>query len=64
MQGHRSETRRSTSAAGHYARPRLERLGTFRELTLSGGANFSDMWTTDSADGCQMTSSSSYTCYR
>lgn len=64
MQGHGSETRRSASAAGRYATPKLERLGTFRELTLSGGASFSDMWVTDSADGCQMTSSSSYTCYR
>ena len=45
-----------------YAKPRLSRLGTFRELTRSGGQHFSDMFTTDSSDGCVMTSSSSYTC--
>jgi hypothetical protein len=45
-----------------YVKPRLERLGTFRELTRSGGAAFSDMWTTDGTDGCVITSSSSYTC--
>jgi hypothetical protein len=44
-----------------YMKPRLERLGTFRELTRSGGADFSDMWTVDGADGCIVTSSS-YTC--
>lgn len=45
----------------NYDTPRLERLGTFRELTRSGGASFTDMFTTD-GDGCAMTSSSSYTC--
>jgi hypothetical protein len=50
--------------AGNYGKPKLERLGSFRELTLAGGASFSDMWTTDSSDGCSMTSSSSYTCYK
>jgi hypothetical protein len=45
-----------------YVKPRLERLGTFRELTQAGGAAFSDLWTTDSADGCAMNGSSSYTC--
>jgi len=45
-----------------YAPPRLSRLGTFRELTRSGGSAFSDMFTTDGTDGCLMTSSSSYTC--
>ena len=44
-----------------YQKPRLERLGTFRELTRSGGADFSDMWTVDGTDGCIATSSS-YTC--
>jgi hypothetical protein len=45
-----------------YERPRLERLGTLRELTLAGGAHFSDMWTSDADDGCRLDSSSSYTC--
>lgn len=45
-----------------YGQPRLSRLGTFRELTRAGGASFSDMFTTDSADGCVMKGSSSYTC--
>ena len=49
---------------GSYVKPRLERLGTFRELTQAGGASFSDMWTTDSADGCVMTGSASYTCIK
>jgi len=44
-----------------YVKPKLERLGTFRELTRSGGAAFNDMFSTD-GDGCKMTSSSSYTC--
>ena len=47
---------------GLYAKPRLERLGTFRELTQAGGAAFSDLWTTDSAVGCVLNGSSSYTC--
>jgi len=47
-----------------YAKPRLEKLGTFRELTQAGGASFSDMWTTDSSDGCAITGSSTYTCSR
>jgi hypothetical protein len=45
-----------------YATPRLSRLGTFRELTRSGGSAFSDMFTTDGTDGCIMNSSTSYTC--
>jgi hypothetical protein len=45
-----------------YAKPRLARLGTFRELTRSGGQAFSDMFTTDGTDGCIMNSSTSYTC--
>jgi hypothetical protein len=45
-----------------YVKPRLDRLGTFRELTRSGGEAFSDMWTVDGSDGCSMSSSSSYTC--
>ena len=49
---------------GSYEKPRLERLGTFRELTQAGGAAFSDMWTTDGTDGCAMNGSSSYTCSR
>jgi hypothetical protein len=48
--------------SGSYVKPKLEKLGTFRELTQAGGASFSDMWTTDSADGCVMTSSSTYSC--
>jgi hypothetical protein len=45
-----------------YAKPRLERIGTFRELTQAGGASFSDMWTTDTNDACALNGSSSYTC--
>lgn len=45
-----------------YNQPRLSRLGTFRELTRSGGLSFSDMFTTDGTDGCAMRGSSSYTC--
>lgn len=45
-----------------YGKPRLERLGTFRELTQAGGAAFSDLFATDSAVGCVLNSSSSYTC--
>jgi hypothetical protein len=47
---------------GLYAKPRIERLGTFRELTQAGGSEFSDLWTTDSGDGCVVNGSSSYTC--
>jgi hypothetical protein len=47
-----------------YGKPRLERLGTFRELTQSGGQAFSDMWTTDGTDGCALQGSSSYTCHK
>ena len=47
---------------GSYVKPRLERLGTFRELTQAGGTAFSDLWTTDGTVGCVMTSSSTYTC--
>jgi len=53
-----------SSAAGAYGKPQLQRLGTFRELTLGGGSSFSDMWTTDGTDGCVLDSSSSYTCYK
>jgi hypothetical protein len=49
---------------GAYGKPRLERLGTFRELTQAGGAAFSDLFTTDAAVGCVMTSSKTYTCYK
>jgi len=45
-----------------YDQPKLSRLGTFRELTRSGGLSFSDMFTTDGSDGCVMRGSSSYTC--
>jgi hypothetical protein len=45
-----------------YEKPKLQRFGTLRELTLSGGAKASDDWTTDSSDGCALTSSKSYTC--
>lgn len=48
---------------GMYHQPRLERLGSFRELTQAGGAAFSDLWTTDAADGCSLNGSSSYVCY-
>jgi hypothetical protein len=47
---------------GLYVKPRLERLGTFRELTQAGGTAFSDLFTTDGTDGCAMSGSSSYTC--
>lgn len=46
-----------------YAKPRLERLGTFRELTRSGGTAWSDLFTVDGTDGCAMTSST-VTCYK
>jgi hypothetical protein len=36
-----------------YETPKLERYGTFRELTLGGGAFRLDGLTTDSADGCE-----------
>jgi len=52
------------NGSGSYVKPRLEKLGTFRELTQAGGAHFSDMWTTDSSDGCSMSGSDSYTCTR
>jgi len=51
------------AGSGSYAKPRLERLGTFRELTQAGGASFSDMWTTDSNEGCVIRGSSTYVCY-
>jgi hypothetical protein len=59
MHGNRSEGRGPPRS--NYGKPRLERLGTFRELTRSGGAAFTDLFTTD-GDGCALTSSSSYTC--
>jgi hypothetical protein len=43
-----------------YGTPRLSRLGTFRELTRSGGARFSDQFVLNST--CLVTSSSSYSC--
>jgi hypothetical protein len=46
-----------------YNKPKLERFGTFRELTQGGGASFNDGFTTDSADGCVLVSSSEYRCY-
>ena len=47
-----------------YGKPRLSRLGTFRELTRSGGAAFTDMFVMNSPSptGCVLTSSSTYTC--
>lgn len=48
---------------GSYQKPELERFGTLRELTQSGGAAYSDMFTTDGTDGCIMNGSSSYTCH-
>lgn len=56
-------TQPNAPPATRYAKPRLERLGTFRDLTLSGAAAFSDLFTTDANDGCVMNSSSQYTCY-
>lgn len=47
-----------------YEKPRLQRFGTLRELTLSGGASFSDGWTTDATDGCVITGSSTYVCVK
>jgi hypothetical protein len=61
MHGSNHEGRGPPQRTSSYVKPRLERLGTFRELTRSGGAAFSDMFSTD-GDGCLMTSSSSYTC--
>ena len=49
---------------GFYHKPELECLGTLRELTQSGGAAFSDLWTTDVGAGCRLTSSSTYTCIK
>ena len=43
-----------------YVKPRLERLGTFRELTQAGGTSFTDQFTT--GIGCLLTGSTSYTC--
>lgn len=40
-----------------YAKPRVSRLGTFRELTRSSGAAFAGMFTADA--GCVASSSSS-----
>jgi hypothetical protein len=54
---------RGPPRGGGYVKPRLERLGTFRELTRSGGDAFSDMWTVDGTDGC-IASSSNYTCLK
>ena len=50
--------------SGSYEKPELQCLGTLRELTQSGGAAFSDLWTTDSDDGCVMNGSSTYTCIK
>lgn len=36
-----------------YEKPKLERFGTFRELTLGGGTFRSDGLTTDADDGCE-----------
>lgn len=48
---------------GLYRKPELECFGTLRDLTQSGGAAFSDMFTTDGSDGCAMTNgSTSYVC--
>ena len=50
---------------GSYGKPRLLRLGTFRELTRGGGTAFADLWTTSTNTppvGCVLTSSRTYTC--
>lgn len=64
MNGSHTGASSGPQGRGAYGTPRLERLGTFRELTQAGATAFSDLFTTDSTDGCTMTSSSSYTCYK
>jgi hypothetical protein len=55
--------RLSGSNVPEYEKPRLDKFGTFRELTRSGGAAFNDIFLTDSNDGCALTSST-LTCYK
>jgi hypothetical protein len=55
--------RLSGSTVPEYEKPRLDKFGTFRELTQSGGAAFHDIFLTDSNDGCALTSST-LTCYK
>jgi hypothetical protein len=62
MNGSHTGGPQSPRGRGAYGKPRLERLGTFRELTQAGGAAFSDLFTTDAAVGCVMTSSKTYVC--
>lgn len=37
-----------------YEAPSLERYGTFRELTKGGGADVSDLFTSNSSDNCDL----------
>jgi len=42
-----------------YEKPRLDKFGTFRELTRAGGNAYHDVFVTDSNDGCLLGSSGS-----
>lgn len=67
MHGNSNENRGPPRARGQYGKPRLERLGTFRELTRSGGFAFTDPLlgpSSNGSPGCAWTSSSSITCDR
>ena len=58
MQFGPNETSRGAIGPGPYSKPSLERLGTFRELTQSGGSTFSDLFTIGNGDGaCRLRSS-------
>jgi hypothetical protein len=67
MHGNRNENRGPPMGRGQYGKPRLERLGTFRELTRSGGFAFTDPLLGpsspgDGGPGCAWASSTSLTC--
>lgn len=45
-----------------YQTPKLERFGTFRSLTLGGGIDNIDVFTTNSGDGCTDNGDGTATC--
>jgi len=55
--------RKAEGGVPEYEKPRLDKFGTFRELTRAGGNAWHDVFLTDSDDGCALTSST-LTCYK
>lgn len=52
------------TAESQYAKPSLDRLGTFRELTQDDGSDFFGGILWHRPHRCMLTDSSSFTCHR